>query len=349
MYARLLTLTIEISELGKDLSPKETNLKVLRGLPSPWKMKVTAMRDSKDLRTYSTEKLISDLKSYEFEMSEEEKEEVEDRTTTALTASTSQVNNFYPSTLLTDEYMAVFARKFRKFMKPKDGRSPSSSRKPHQKTKSSESSGELLCYNCRQPGQFKANCPHPIFSKRQGQEGEKKYEHRRRKALITEQPEKDPLSETESSSESESDETFCCLDTETEDLCLMGQSDDEVSSTSASSFASVGKAFDSESMSEFWEEFQAIQTTYSSVKEENSKLKVEIVDLRKKVETKINLLNKERDQLEAENVSLLKRVRKIESIEIKYNTYQKAQYSMERLLLGQQIGIGFGLSYVSTE
>ncbi|CAH9082937.1 unnamed protein product [Cuscuta europaea] len=47
MYACLLTLTAQISKLGKELTPKEINLKVLRGLPSPWKMKVAAMRDNR--------------------------------------------------------------------------------------------------------------------------------------------------------------------------------------------------------------------------------------------------------------------------------------------------------------
>ncbi|CAH9104485.1 unnamed protein product [Cuscuta europaea] len=101
MYTRLLTLTTEISELGKELIPKEINLKVLRGLSSPWKMKVTAMQDSKDLKTYSTKKLISDIKSYEFEMNEEEKEEVEDRTTTALTACTSKASWAFQNQLST--------------------------------------------------------------------------------------------------------------------------------------------------------------------------------------------------------------------------------------------------------
>ncbi|CAH9092442.1 unnamed protein product [Cuscuta europaea] len=353
MYDRLLTLTGEISELGKDLTTKEINLKVLRGLPSAWKMKVVAVQASKDVKTYPTDKLISDLKAHEFEMIEEKEDVPEERTTTALTASTSKVNDFDPSVLLSDEYMAAFARRFKKFMKnPKDGRSPSFNRKSYQKVKSTESSGELLCYNCRQPGHFKADCPHPRVSKKQGQDGEKKkYEDnsRRRKALVTEQLEKDPLSETESSSDSDSDEAFYCLDTETEDLCFMAHSDDEVTSTSESNFSSVGLAFDSDSMSEFWEEFKAIQATYSSVTEENSKLKAEILDLKKEVEIKINLLIEKRDQLETENVSLLKRIREIEPLEIKYKAYQKAQSSMEKIVLDQQIGTGFGLGYGSTE
>ncbi|CAH9107337.1 unnamed protein product [Cuscuta epithymum] len=195
----------------------------------------------------------------------EEKEEVPDeRTTTALTASTSKVSNFDPSTLLSDEYMAAFARKFKKFMK-KDERSPSSSRRPHQKTKSSESNGEYLCYNCRQPGHFKANCPYPRVSKKQGHEEEKKPDdqHRRRRAFVSEQAERDPLSESESSSDSDSDEAFCCLDAETEDLCLMAQSDDEVCSTTNSISSSVGTALNDDPMSSFWEEFKTIQGSYS--------------------------------------------------------------------------------------
>ncbi|WP_215200428.1 retrotransposon gag domain-containing protein, partial [Escherichia coli] len=67
-YDRLLTLTGEISELGKELTTKEINLKVLRGLPSAWEMKVVAVQASKDVKTYPTDKLISDLKAHEFEM-----------------------------------------------------------------------------------------------------------------------------------------------------------------------------------------------------------------------------------------------------------------------------------------
>ncbi|CAH9081528.1 unnamed protein product [Cuscuta europaea] len=193
-------------------------------------MKVVAVQASKDVKTYPTDMLISDLKAHEFEMIEEKEDVPEERTTIALTASTSKVNDFDPSILLSDEYMAAFARRFKKFLKnPTDGRSPSSSRKPFQKPKATESSGELLCYNCRQPGHFKADCPHPRVSKRQGHDGEKKkFEDntRRRKALVTEQLDKD-LSETESSSDSDSDKALCCLDTETDDLCLMAHSDDE--------------------------------------------------------------------------------------------------------------------------
>ncbi|CAH9085259.1 unnamed protein product [Cuscuta europaea] len=138
MYDRLLTLTGEISELGKELTTKDINLKVLRGLPSAWKMKVVVVQASKDVKTYPTDKLISDLKAHELEMIEEKEDVPEERTTTTLTTSTSKVNDFDPSILLSDEYMDAFARRFKKFMKnPKDGRSPSASRKPFQKTKSS--------------------------------------------------------------------------------------------------------------------------------------------------------------------------------------------------------------------
>ncbi|CAH9113282.1 unnamed protein product [Cuscuta europaea] len=353
MYDRLLTLTGEISELGKELTTKEINLKVLRGLSSAWKMKVVAVQASKDVKTYPTDKLISDLKAHEFEMIEEKEDVPEERTITALTASTSKVNDFDPSILLSDEYMAAFARRFKKFMKnPKDGRSPSSSRKPYQKVKPTESSGELLCYNCRQPGHFKADCPHPRVSKRQGQDGEKKkFEDnpRRRKALVTEHVEKDPLSETESSSDSDSDEAFCCLDTETEDLCLMAQSDDEVSSSSNSRFSSVGTSLNDDAMSSLWEEFRTIQTTYSLVKEENSKLKIELSNLRKETEVKVNLLTMERDSVKAENVSLLDRIRDIQHLEVRFNSLMKMQTSLKAVNIDQMLPSGSGLGYVATE
>lgn len=75
MHARFLKVTGEIRGLGKEIPKKEICLKVLRRLPSAWNKKVTAMRDHRDLRTLSTNKLFSKLKAYEFEMLSPSKED----------------------------------------------------------------------------------------------------------------------------------------------------------------------------------------------------------------------------------------------------------------------------------
>ncbi|CAH9068757.1 unnamed protein product, partial [Cuscuta epithymum] len=127
----------------------------------------------------------------------------------------------------------------------------------------------------------------------------------------------------------------------------MAQSDDEVCSTSDSISSSVGTALNDDPMSSFWEEFQTIQATYSFVKDENSRLKVDISDLRKETECKLNLLTEERDRLKAENESLLKRIRDIEELESRYNSLLKMQSSMKNI--GDSHNFTSGLGYVEPE
>ncbi|XP_019175635.1 PREDICTED: uncharacterized protein LOC109170956 [Ipomoea nil] len=45
MELRFTKLMGDLSDLGKEPTKKEKNLKILRGLPKSWEMKVTAMRD----------------------------------------------------------------------------------------------------------------------------------------------------------------------------------------------------------------------------------------------------------------------------------------------------------------
>ncbi|XP_031099872.1 uncharacterized protein LOC116004080 [Ipomoea triloba] len=99
MEARFIKISGEIVDLGKKIDQKEISLKILRGLPSSWDMKVTAMRDHRDLKTLSTDKLFSDLKAYEFEMKARMEEEREERNNALVVEQ--------PST----------SRKFKKFMK----------------------------------------------------------------------------------------------------------------------------------------------------------------------------------------------------------------------------------------
>ena len=72
MDARFTNIINELSTLGKDYSTGEIALKILRGLPREWDMKVTAMMESKKYLTMSTYELFSDLKAYTFELERRE-------------------------------------------------------------------------------------------------------------------------------------------------------------------------------------------------------------------------------------------------------------------------------------
>ncbi|XP_031131738.1 uncharacterized protein LOC116033121 [Ipomoea triloba] len=225
MEARLVKVLGEISDLGKTINQKEISLKILRGLPSSWDMKVTAMRDHRDLKTVSTDKLFSDLKAYEFEMKSKLEEEREERTTALVAEQPSNSRLVGNNDFLSDEQFALLVRKFKKFMwknnfnNSSQRNQGSSSRRPRREFSDDNTN---LCYNCRKPGHFMAECPYPKVSKNQNkntsnspqeisESKDRRFKKDKRKALIS-----DPL-ETSGSEESSSDES----DSSTEDTALL--------------------------------------------------------------------------------------------------------------------------------
>ncbi|XP_031108643.1 uncharacterized protein LOC116013129 [Ipomoea triloba] len=278
MEARIINILGEINDLGKIISQKEINLKVLRGLPSAWDMKVTAMRDHRDLRMLSTEKLFSDLKAYEFEMKAKVEEEDHEVRNSTLMAE--------PST----------SRKFKKFMRGGTGNSSCGNQNATtwKLREENEDENKDLCYNCRKPRHFKINCLYPIVSKHQGKKiiefsqnkpesKERRFKRDKRKALVSNEPNEDEeLDEASSSDEilsSENNTTLVCLVSKSMELssnedCLMtlGAEDEEVTSNS---FDSISSSFSRESIVNLMRDYQECMTTQSQLKERNDILILE--------------------------------------------------------------------------
>ncbi|XP_019183578.1 PREDICTED: uncharacterized protein LOC109178411 [Ipomoea nil] len=139
---------------------------------------------------------------------------------------------------------------------------------------------QLLCYNCRKPGHFKANCPHPIVSKHQddnaitspSKETGERYKRSdksessnfrkegRRKAMVVNETSDTVATESDSSSSSSEDENtdeekglLCLFSQESDELCLMAD-EDEVNSHSSFCYSaessSVGSLTSNESVTE---------------------------------------------------------------------------------------------------
>ncbi|XP_019173814.1 PREDICTED: uncharacterized protein LOC109169386 [Ipomoea nil] len=322
MELRFTKLLGDLSDLGKELTEKEKNLKILRGLPKSWDMKVTAMRDHRDMKTTSTNKIFSDLKVYEFEHEPKELEEPEIRNVALMAnqqASTSNRSTSNSCNFLSDEQYALFVRKMKRFMRKnnfQDFQRPSS-RRQHERSplppRQESTDSQMLCYNCRKPGHFKANCPHPMVSKHQDhgvmkstskesseftkrndkQESSNSRNERRRKAMVVNETTENIESKSSSSSSSSDDDSaeeekgLLCLFSEKEEsneMCLMAQ-DEEVDSQS-SSFLSleIGSTSDqnsNESVSDMMRRFAIINSTYSELKEENSRLLISHNELRR--------------------------------------------------------------------
>ncbi|XP_019172506.1 PREDICTED: uncharacterized protein LOC109167890 [Ipomoea nil] len=145
-------------------------------------MKVTAMRDHKDLKIVQSSQIFSDMKAYEFKHKPKSSEESKTRNI-ALAANqqpaTSSRSNSNPSDFLSDEQFALFVQKFKRFIRKNNFQefqtSPNSSsqsfteRSSHH-MKQDQEEAQVVCYNCRKPGHFKADCPHPMVRIYQDQE-----------------------------------------------------------------------------------------------------------------------------------------------------------------------------------
>ncbi|XP_031095135.1 uncharacterized protein LOC115999425 [Ipomoea triloba] len=294
MVARMIKILGEINVLGKTITQKEISLKVLRGLPSSWDMKVTAMRDHRDLRTLTTDKLFSNIKAYEFEMKAKVEDEREERTTVLIAEQPSSLRSVDDINFMTDEQFSLFVRKFKKFMRknnfkrPTQGNQGSSSRKPRKEIVEENTN---LCYNCRRPGHFIAECPYPNVSKILTESSQEKFESKerkprkdRRKALIGNEPvelnESEESSSNDESKSSEEDTTLCYLVSKTLKLdsyeeCLMAHETDEEEVTS-NTFDSVTSSFNSrKSIINLMKDCQEIMTTQSQLKERNNLLILE--------------------------------------------------------------------------
>ncbi|XP_019172869.1 PREDICTED: uncharacterized protein LOC109168311 [Ipomoea nil] len=228
--------------------------------------------------------------------------------------ATTSRSNSNPFEYLSDEKFALFVRKFKRFMRKNNFQefqaSPNSSsrkyteRSTHTKKQEPEEA-QVLCYNCRKPGHFKENCPHPMVRRHHNQEpstsspndrkdvtetSRRNAKHetnqsrndRRRKAMVvneTNEVVEPELSTSNSSSESESSEDekgLLCLYSQKEsddNLCLMAK-DNEVDSQS-SSFTQIESSLESEegsvdSVKKLMRDFKVVKNTYSKIKEENS-------------------------------------------------------------------------------
>ncbi|XP_019184819.1 PREDICTED: uncharacterized protein LOC109179781 [Ipomoea nil] len=396
MELRFTRLMGDLADLGKELSEKEKNLKILRGLPKSWEMKVIAMRDNRDMKTTSTAKIFSDLKAYEFEHEPKDVEESETRNVALVASQQTTSSNRSKSNscdFLSDEQYALFVRKMKRFMRKNNFQDShrSGHRKQHesspQTAKAETSDSQLLCYNCRKPGHFKANCPHPIVSKHQdcnttkrpSKETGERYKRndkpessssrneRRRKAMVVNETSDTVEAESSSSSSSSDDESteeekglLCLFSQESEDLCFMAD-EDEVKSHSSSCYSaessSVGSQTFNESVTEMMRRFKVIKSTYSKLKEENSRLMISYNALRQVRVENIKLVIA-KEQLE-KNVLALKEQcttrekREQELLEVldKFNNSSNLMDRMlnESILPGERMGIGFDPSSSSQE
>ncbi|XP_062099833.1 uncharacterized protein LOC133805684 [Humulus lupulus] len=149
MYTRFTTITNGLNSLGKVLSQKEMVTKILRSLTKAYQGKVIAIQEAKDLSTLPLEELIGSLMNHEIFMSAQDEEEVEKKKKTIAFKSSSSraISEDDEDSLCSDmEDLALFSKKYKKFMKFKKnfGKKPqrgSDSKEKERKSKDENQQG----------------------------------------------------------------------------------------------------------------------------------------------------------------------------------------------------------------
>jgi len=114
MITRLTKLINELSSLRKVLTTEKQVDKVMRILPkAKWDIKVTAIREVKDISIMTLDELVGNRKTYEMNMDDLKKEEMLNEKSMALKESDEEESD------LDDEHMAFLAKNFKKFLKRK--------------------------------------------------------------------------------------------------------------------------------------------------------------------------------------------------------------------------------------
>lgn len=163
--------------LGKIYTVKEVNMRFLSCLGAAWHIKITSLKDSKDLNVMSLKNLVSNLTTYESELKQllEPDKYIKTLSLKAQSESSVRITSLSDDSESEEDENAFMARKFPKYrkfyksFKSKQNQQSSSfqrtPKRPLLKASSSSSSktpsDDLLCFNCRKPGHFSSKCPMP--------------------------------------------------------------------------------------------------------------------------------------------------------------------------------------------
>ena len=149
-------------------SNSELVRKILRALPKSWASKKDAILEAKDLNRLPLEELLGSLLTHEMDLYEEEESgpKNDKRRGMALKSKVIDDSEAEEDSDSDEEEMAMYARKFKKFIRKnkiwKKNRSQSSKDEPKKEfKKDSKKDNQIICYNCNKPGHIKQDCKLP--------------------------------------------------------------------------------------------------------------------------------------------------------------------------------------------
>ncbi|XP_050915187.1 uncharacterized protein LOC127130162 [Lathyrus oleraceus] len=171
MFLRFQTLIAGLKVLNKGYSTTDHVKKIIKSLPKSYRPMITALKLSKDLNNTSLEELVSSLKSREIELEEDEpkrnrkyislKSSGRSEKTKALQAETDEESEEESEE---EDELSLLSRHVNQLWKKRQGKFRGQRRISgrSESTSGSKKVGagkELTCFECKDPGHFKNECP----------------------------------------------------------------------------------------------------------------------------------------------------------------------------------------------
>ncbi|GJS17418.1 hypothetical protein Tco_0411890 [Tanacetum coccineum] len=168
-FARFNTIITSLKALDESFSSRNHVRKFLRALPTKWRLKVTAIEESKDLLTLRLDELIGNLKVYEvvlekdLETSRNKKEKYKSLALKARKVLCEEATSLESN----DEEYSMAVRDFKKFFRRR-GKfvcQPHDDKRNFQKAKEDKKEkDDRRCFKCGDPNHFISNYPKHSFN-----------------------------------------------------------------------------------------------------------------------------------------------------------------------------------------
>ncbi|GAV69660.1 LOW QUALITY PROTEIN: zf-CCHC domain-containing protein/UBN2 domain-containing protein, partial [Cephalotus follicularis] len=156
----LLDITNGLLGLGKVFGQDELVRKLLGCLNDEWEPKVTAIEESKDLKTMEIEELLGSLMTHEVKLNKKSVKLVETKTQEErrkdIALKSTHKEDMSSEDELEEEDYVLFAKRFTKFAKMNKARR--FQRKNFNKGEGSKMDPPT-CFECNKPGHIKVDCP----------------------------------------------------------------------------------------------------------------------------------------------------------------------------------------------
>jgi len=164
-YIKLNVVRNSMINLGKNVSNAKLIKKIMRSLSKRFRIKVTTIKESKDLDTMKIEELVGSLQTYEFSLPQPKKNKF-----IALKTVRKKRNNSSDEESMYEEDMALIVRKFNRLFKTGKGNFRNTYSKFAEKPNDDSSvatigrrereknSCGIQCHECGGYGHIRANC-----------------------------------------------------------------------------------------------------------------------------------------------------------------------------------------------